>query len=135
MNWQTNYSGSNNYYSDMPPMMSDGRNYTNWLPEETANNAIKQQANIKSNWDYRMYLQNNASRVMEQNTLEATYASGINQNGMTTTTSSNEPLLFRSTFDSRKHPLVESNSDLKTQYLSREQLNARMLAPQLQYNK
>ena len=115
----------------MPPMMSDGRNYTNWLPEEVANTAIKKQANITSNWEYRMYLQNNGTRVIEQNTLEATYASGINQNDTQTTESTNEPLLFRSTFDSRQHPFVQNNSDLKTQYLTREQLNARMMSPQI----
>ena len=43
MNWASIYSGSNNVYSNLPPMMSDGRNYSNLLPDEVINDTIKKE--------------------------------------------------------------------------------------------
>ena len=37
MSWGTCYSGSNNIYRDFPPIMNDGRNYTNWQPGGSLN--------------------------------------------------------------------------------------------------
>ena len=61
------YSGSNNIHHNMPPIMSDGRNYSSWQPEAVTNSKIQQQEGIKSNWEYRKFLQNNASNIMKFN--------------------------------------------------------------------
>jgi len=125
MNWGTIYTGFNNTHSELPPMMSDGRNFTNLLPDEIINDSIKKNANITSNWDYRQYLQNNASHIIRQNSNTAVAAVGLIENP-----SNFVPVNF---FGSRNE--FEKPSDLKTQYLSREQLNARLIAPSIQLNK
>ena len=61
-----NYA-SNNIHYDMPPMMSDGRNYATWQPEAVINSKIQKQEGLKTNWEYRTYLQNNAQNIMKFN--------------------------------------------------------------------
>ncbi len=127
MNWSTLYSGSNNIHEDMPPIMSDGRNFSIWLPEEAINESIKKEANITSNWDYRQFLQQNATKIMSQNSIGALSESGFNE--VKKEISQNTPFLYMNTYDSNRPSVGYSNGDLKNQYLSREQLNARMVAP------
>lgn len=129
MNWSTLYSGSNNIHYDMPPMMSDGRNFSMWLPDEVINSQIKQDAGITSNWDYRRYLQENASQIMAQNSMNAIVGTGYNE--VHKTQEQNTPFLYMNTFDTNKPSVGYNNSDLKSQYLSREQLNARMMSPNI----
>ena len=119
MNWSSIYTGTNNAYSNLPPMMSDGRNFTNLLPDEVINDSIKREAGITSNWDYRRYLQNNASHIIRQNSQSAVAATGLIEEP-----SANIPIIFFG----RPKPTYPP-SDLKTNYLSREQLNSRMIAP------
>ncbi len=127
MNWSTLYSGSNNIHENMPPIMSDGRNFSIWLPEEAINESIKKEANITSNWDYRQFLQQNATKIMSQNSIGALSESGFNE--VKKEISQNTPFLYMNTYDSNRPSIGYSNGDLKNQYLSREQLNARMVAP------
>ena len=58
-------SGSNNIHYNMPPMMNDGRNYSTWEPESIVNSKIQKKEVIKSNWEYRQYLQNNANNIIK----------------------------------------------------------------------
>jgi hypothetical protein len=127
MNWSDLYSASNNIHEDSPPLMSDGRNYSIWLPEEVINEQIKKEANITSNWDYRQFLQENASKIMSQNSIGALSESGFNE--VKKEISQNTPFLYMNTYDSNRPSVGYSNGDLKNQYLTREQLNARMVAP------
>jgi len=129
MNWTTLYSGSNNIHNNMPPLMSDGRNYSMWLPDEVVNSQIKKDAGITSNWDYRRYLQENASLIMAQNSMNAISGTGFNE--VQKTQEQNTPFVYMNTFDTNKPSVGYSNSDLKSQYLSREQLNARMMSPNI----
>ena len=80
MNWASLYTGSNNAYANLPPMMSDGRNFSNLLPDEVINDSIKKEAGITSNWDYRRYLQNNASHIIKQNSQTAIASTGLIEN-------------------------------------------------------
>ena len=132
MNWSDLYSGSNNYYEELPPLMSDGRNYSIWLPEEVVNEKIKKEAGIKSNWEYRKFLQQNASEIMSQNSMKAIEGTGFVPVPKQTT--QNTPFLFMNTFDTNKPSVGYTKSDLKSPYLSREQLNARMTAPTIHTN-
>jgi hypothetical protein len=130
MSFATCYSGSNNIHFNFPPIMADGRNYASWQPEAVINSRIQQQENIQSNWQYRQFLQKNGLQIMKYNSKEACYDLGIDPHTTTNTTpSSNVPFTYRSSFDTAKPGFGYCNSDLKTPYLTREQLNARMIAP------
>lgn len=137
MSWGTCYTGSNNIHFDFPPMMSDGRNFSSWQPEAAVNTQIRQQENITSNWQYRQYLTNNATEIMKYNKGEACYTLGlnpymgpsINPNLIVTKEVTNHvPILFQSPTDQR---YTYQQSDLKNPYLSREQIQARMIAPSI----
>jgi hypothetical protein len=116
----------------MPPMMNDGRNYSTCCPESTINSKIQKKEGIKSNWEYRQYLQNNANNIMKYNYMDFSNSSGNNPNTyVNNESSSNSPFVFKSTHDSRKPSYGYNNSDLKQNYLTREQLNSRMVAPSI----
>jgi hypothetical protein len=79
---------------------------------------IRQFEKIQSNWDYREYLQKNATEIMKYNNIECYYSKALNP-------SSRE--------SEKKNPIQTqpiygycNNSDLKNLYLSREQLNSKM---------
>ena len=132
MSFATCYSGSNNIHFNFPPIMSDGRNYASWQPEAVINQRIQKQENIHSNWQYRQYLQQNGLQIMKYNSTEACYELGLDPHTNTNTTpSSNVPYVYKSSFDTSKPGFGYCNSDLKNPYLSREQLNLRMVAPSI----
>jgi len=135
MSWATCYSGSNNYDKTSPPMMNDGRNYSSYTPDAEVNDKIKKDANIQSNWQYRQYLQNNALQIMQYNTAESIYASGVNPSStVNTTPTPNVPFLFSGTNDARKPAIGYNNNELKNPYLTREALNAKMISPSINTN-
>ena len=130
MSFATCYSGSNNIHFNFPPIMAVGRNYASWQPEAVINSRIQQQENIQTNWQYRQFLQKNGLQIMKYNSKEACYDLGLDPHTTTNTTpSSNVPFTYRSSFDTAKPGFGFCNSDLKNPYLTREQLNARMIAP------
>jgi len=128
-------TGSNNIYFNMPPIMSDGRNFSTWLPESVINQELQQKSGLHSNWDYRRYLQKNANNIMKYNQMDSVQSSGnypinyINQN-----ISNNSPFIFKSTHDKSIPAYGYNNSDLKQTYLSREQLNSRLISPSIPTN-
>ena len=132
MSWAQCYSGSNNIHFNFPPIMSDGRNFASWQPESVINTRIQKQENIQSSWDYRQYMQKNGLKIMKYNSHEACYDLGITHHELTNTEhSSNVPYLYKSQFDMSAPGYGYCNSDLKSPYLSRQQLNARMIAPSM----
>ena len=132
MSWATCYSGSNNTHFNFPPIMADGRNYASWQPDAIVNQRIQKQEGIHSNWQYRQYLQQNGLHIMRYNSMDACYDFGLDTHVQTgKTPSSNVPHKFRSIFDTNEPGYGYCNSDLKNPYLSREQLNARMVAPSI----
>ena len=132
MSWATCYSGSNNIHFNFPPIMADGRNFASWQPDAVINQRIQKQEQIKSNWQYRRYLQNNGTQIMNYNNLEACYDLGLDPHVQTgKTPSNNVPFAFKSAFDTTTPGFGYCNSDLKNPYLSREQLNSRMVSPSI----
>ena len=132
MSWGTCYSGSNNIHFNFPPIMADGRNWAQWQPDAVVNNRIQQKEGITNNWSYRQYLQQNGLQIMNYNTTEACYELGLDPHVQTgKTPSDNVPYTFKSTFDTAKPGFGYCNSDLKNPYLSREQLNSRLVAPSI----
>jgi hypothetical protein len=132
MSWATCFSGSNNIHFNYPPIMADGRNYSSWQPEAAVNKNIQHKEGIKSNWQYRQYMQNNGLQIMKYNSQEACNNLGLPCHQQTDNTpSSNVPHKYKSTFDTNNPGYGYCNSDLKNPYLSREQLNARMISPSI----
>ena len=132
MSWATCYSGSNNIHFNFPPIMADGRNFASWQPDAVINQRIQKQEHIKSNWQYRRYLQNNGTQIMAYNNLEACYDLGLDPHVQTgKTPSNNVPFSFKSAFDTTTPGFGYCNSDLKNPYLTREQLNSRMVSPSI----
>ncbi len=132
MSWATCFSGSNNIHFNFPPIMNDGRNYASYQPEAVINERIQQQNHITTNWKYRQFLTKNASDIINFNTQEACYTLGLSPHTTSDSTpSSNVPHLYKSTFDTNSPGYGYSNSDLKSPYLSRVELQARMISPHI----
>jgi hypothetical protein len=49
------------------PLMSDGRNFSNWQPVALVNETIRKRENITSDMQYREYLQKNADSIRSYN--------------------------------------------------------------------
>jgi len=132
MSWATCYNSSNNINFNSPAQMADGRLWSQWQPDAVVNNRIQKQEGIQSNWSYRQYLQKNGLQIMNFNTEEACYTLGLDPHVKTDRTpSSNVPYKFNGVFDTSKPGYGYCNSDLKNPYLSREQLNARLISPSI----
>jgi hypothetical protein len=138
MSWATLYErpnhqkrATNNTYFTSPPLMSDGRLTTSWQPESVVNQRIQERAGLTTNWEYREYLQNHAQTIMSYNSAEisaeipffAAVGAGAD------VPSDHVPKKFQGIFDTSNPGFGLSNSDLKNAYLTREQLNARLVAP------
>jgi hypothetical protein len=122
---------SNNVYPGFPPLMADSRAViASWQPDAVANEQLIQDNGIKSNWEYRKFLQGNAKQVMETNFRAASNDTGYYNRWIDHKLHSGEPILYTSVSDSRKPEFYE-DSDLKQTYLSREQLDAMKMAPTL----
>ena len=130
MQYITNSKGENNYHSNMPALMSDGRDNRSWFPEAVVDNNIKKSANITSNWEYRKYLTANADKVMTINMRNA-----VMQNPTDDITKqkdlSRAPQLFNGLDDMNSIRPGVFGSDLKSAYLSRTQLQAKVVAPSM----
>jgi len=121
---------SNNIYDGFPPLMEDGRVITaSYQPEAVLNNYLLKETGIHSNWEYRRYLTNNAPEIIRQNRTSA-----MNDQGYV---KRHEDLISNFSTPKLQHSYVESstesleNGDLKNLYLSREQIAAKMVAPEM----
>lgn len=132
MSWGTCYSGSNNIHFDFPPIMSDGRTYTSWQPGAIISEKIRKDAGITSNWEYRRYLTNNADSIIKYNQLSASEdcSGGNSDYSVGQETLANSPYVFKNCFE-KSRPYGYENSDLKNSYLSKFELQSRMVTPVL----
>lgn len=134
MSWATCYAGSNNIHFNFPPIMMDGRNYATWQPGAVVNEKIRENNNISSNWEYRTFLQKNAVNIMKANSTSACNNCGscLDQyaGSQNPEIQSNTPFVFSSALD-RSQPFGYETSDLKNVYLSRYELQSRIMAPSL----
>jgi hypothetical protein len=127
---------TNNVYPQFPPLMSDGRSViASWQPEAVLNNDLLKQSGVRSNLDYRKFLTNNALDIMTYNMTEACNDVGYYKRFAKVENSGSNPLGFSSTphmyssINDNTRVLGVSNSDLKIDYLTREQLNSRKISP------
>lgn len=128
MSWATCYSGSNNIHFNYPPLMSDGRNYADWNPSCEINKQFVNNHNIKTNYQYRQFLIHNANNIRKTNMNNACDNCGVCKYGSSYQPSSNGKYLFKSCSDNYR-PYGYECSDLKNAYLSRQELQSRMVAP------
>jgi hypothetical protein len=127
MSWATCYSGSNNIHKELPPLMSDSRQFMHFDPNCEANNRLKKSLHIQSNYDYRQYLIQNGLSVIRKNRTDVfnnnvNYKIGEGQ-------LDNNPKYIYNNIDDNNKPFGYEGSDLKSIYLSRQQLQARMDRP------
>jgi hypothetical protein len=126
-------NGCNNIHFNKPPLVSDGRLYTAYDSTEATMEKIRQYEKINTNWDYRMYLQKNAKDIMKYNNIECFYSLGINPTTSFDKPMSSTPITYTSNRQSKEPPFgyCNNNSDLKNYYLTREQLNSKMISPSI----
>ena len=123
---------ANNVYPGFPPLMNDGRALiASWQPEAVENQNLLKTSRVKSNWEYRKYLTHNAKSIIETNFAEAANDSGYYPNMVESGGSpsiSSVPTNY-SSYIEPEHVYGKFDSDLKSKYLSREQLAARLVTP------
>ena len=124
MSWGTCYNGSNNIHFNFPSLMDDGRNFTKYQSTPALDSMLKTSSNIKSNNEYRYFLQNNADSIIKNNQLDACNQCGscVYSNPINNTTLNGQPYIFNSSL-SNDQPHGYESSDLKNIYLSRKQLD------------
>ena len=62
------YRTSNNKFFNAPPMMADGRNFTDYRPQCDVNNGLINENKLPNSHEYRMFLTQNAEKLMAVNT-------------------------------------------------------------------
>jgi hypothetical protein len=123
---------SNNKYDGFPPLMMDGRTITaSWQPEAVLNSHLLKEINVETNWQYRQYMIKNAKDIMKYNCTQSATDSGyLKRYTDLENNSYSTPYISNSYVDNTK-PSGFQTSDLKELYLTREQLQARMVAPEI----
>jgi hypothetical protein len=120
-------SSSKTYYTVTPVNPLEA----SWQPDAIINNKIHVDSGITSNWKYRQYMQNNAKHIMKYDSMEYVYASGNNPYTITDNNNSNSnvPYMFASLYDPNTPTVGFSDSDLKQDFLQKQQMSGRMIAP------
>ena len=135
MSWGTCYKGTNNIHFNFPALMDDSRIFSTYESSGLSDSKIKKTNGIKTNSDYRSYLQKNADTIIRDNQLNACDNCGTCQYNTKIQSKdikmSNTPYIFETTL-SADQPYGYESSDLKNIYLSRQQLEARMHTPRFQ---
>jgi hypothetical protein len=132
LNYQTN-----NKYNRFPPKMSDSRSLvSSYQPISIIDFNLKNNGNNKSNWEYREHLKNNATNIQNEMQRKSFNDVGYyeryidNISNYSETTKPIIPYFFSSLFDNNQ-PIGYQNSDMKQIYLTKEQLNARLMSPKI----
>jgi len=124
-----------NYYTIEPTQKLQGTSYNLWQPDGSTNRKIQVDAGINSNWKYRQYMQKNANEIMKFNTMQSINTSGNNPyTVLNVNPVGNTPYLYSSVHDTSNPIYGFINSDLKQDYMSKQQIKARMVAPSIPTN-
>ena len=120
---------NNNYYTIEPTQEIQGLSYGLWQPGFEINKQIKDDTGITSNWKYRQYMQKNANDIMKYNTMQSINASGNNPYTLlNTNTVNNIPHLYSSLHDTNNPKCGYRDTDLKRDYMKKQQIKARMIS-------
>ena len=123
---------SNNRYDGFPPIMNDGRSIiASNRSEALFHNSILKQYGATNHAQYRAHMIKNAKQIMETDfrmaSTDAGYPAGERFADKIINSDIKPPHLFKTVLENTKY----NSSDLKNIYLSREQLEARKVAPTL----
>jgi hypothetical protein len=118
-------NGSNNIAMTFPPLMDDSRLFSNYYSSVLNDEMLKRNKNIKTNTDYRHYLQINAEAIISNNQLNSCNECSVCPYYSKTSLEINKhtPYIFDHTL-SNIRPYGYETSDLKELYLSRQQLDS-----------
>ena len=106
--------------------------HSSFQPQSVVNAKILVDTGISSNWHYRQYIQKNANQIMKYNTMESIYASGNNPYTILNKKPTNKsPYLYASIYDTNNPIYGFRNSDLKQDYITKQQMQARMISPSI----
>lgn len=127
---------NNQFYTLASTHMTGLPNYAAYQPESLINTQLQKQNQINSSWKHRQYLQRNAKDIMKHNTMEHIQASGNNPyiivpDNISTT---NIPYTFKNVHDTSSPAFGLNDSDLKRNYMIKERINSRMIAPTIPTN-
>jgi len=121
-----------NYYTITPMAKKD---FYSWQPQAITNTKIHADAEITSNWKYRQYLQNNAKNIMKYNSNEYINASGNNSYTLVNNNRVQQnPYVFGSLYNNTQPAIIGQMSDLKQDFIKKQQIQARMIAPSIPTN-
>ena len=99
------------------------------------NNQLLVNNGLNSNWKYRQYMQHNANQIMKYNAIQTINNSGNNPYSLLNTNTTNKNAhLYTSTHDTIHPKYGFRNSDLKQDYMLKEQMKTRMISPFIQTN-
>lgn len=125
---------NNTYYTMDTKQELQNTDYSLWQPDGSGstNKKILVNSGINSNWKYRQYMQKNANQIMKYNTMQTINDSGNNPYSvLNTNTTNNNPHLYKSTHDNNNPVYGFRNSDLKQDYMKKEQMKAKMVSPSI----
>ena len=126
---------NNTYYTIEPQQYFQGKSYSLWQPEASTNQKIQVDAGINTNWKYRQYMQKNANQIMKHNTMISIDDSGNNPYTVLNTKPTNKtPYLYTSIHDTSNPSYGFRNSDLKQDYMTKQQIQAKMVSPHIPTN-
>jgi hypothetical protein len=124
-----NMNGNTNTYYTLEPLTID-------IQDNPNNKKILDDAGIHTNWKYRQYMQKNANQIMKYDTMQAIYSSGNNPYTLfNNEPTNNTPFLYNSLYDTNNPQYGFTNSDLKQDYLTKEKMKSRMIAPSISLDK
>lgn len=84
----------------------------------------------QTNWKYRQYIQQNANEIMKHNSMQYISDSGNNPYTLINTeTVEHTPFVYTNIYDTSRPKCGYRNTDLKQDYMKKEQMKARMVAP------
>lgn len=118
-------NGSNNINMNFPPLMDDARLFSNYYSSVLNDEMLKRNKNIKTNSDYRHYLQINAQSIISNNQLNSCNECSVCPYYSKTDLGINKatPYIFDHIL-SKIRPYGYETSDLKELYITRQQLDA-----------
>ena len=118
-------NGSNNINMNFPPLMDDARLFSNYYSSVLNDEMLKRNKNIKTNSDYRHYLQINAQSIISNNQLNSCNECSVCPYYSKTDLEINKatPYIFDHIL-SKIRPYGYETSDLKELYITRQQLDA-----------
>ena len=123
------------YYTIDPQQDFQGTSYSLWQPEGATNKNIQQDNGIHSNWKYRQYMQKNANQIMKYNTMQTIHDSGNNPYSVLNNhITNNQPHLYNSIHDTNNPEYGFRNSDLKQDYMKKQQMKSKMVSPSIPTN-